>query len=390
MKTVRTHGAGIADARASETRTAEATSARSRATDTRSRVLGLNRSPVSALPRIHQLVLPTPWPVGPVQIYLVEGDPVTLIDTGVRDEASRTALESALDILGLGLEDIQRIVLTHFHADHLGQAETIRKRNPDVEVWAHELEAPYIEFFSRERDENFEGTSDLFREFGVPAELIERQRQRYTRNASDNEALPLCEPTRVDCLLRHGDRVPFKDFELRVIHTPGHTAGHIVLHEAESDLLITGDHIMGDAVPYTDNYYTQGPPDPADPLRRRPRFKGLPEYMRSIRELRRGAYEVILPAHGGIINRAERAIEDALLFYEVRIQRIERGLRTLAAMGQDVSAWEIWRALFQKADPVTEMRKRMLMVIGALDVLEESGRCETIRRDDGTLVHLRV
>ena len=107
----------------------------------------------------------------------------------------------------------------------------------------------------------------------------------------------------------------------------------------------------------------------------------------SLRGLRPLAVSTILPAHGGVLSRPERAIGDALLFYDVRIQRIERGLRTLAAMGQDVTAWEIWKALFPKADPIRDMRNRMLMVIGALDVLEDRGECTTSRREDGVLVH---
>jgi glyoxylase-like metal-dependent hydrolase (beta-lactamase superfamily II) len=181
--------------------------------------------------------------------------------------------------------------------------------------------------------------------------------------------------------------VPFKDFELRVIHSPGHTVGHILLHEDVTGTLLTGDHIMGSAVPFTENYYLPGAPDPRDPLLRRPRFSGLREYTRSVREIRRLGISTILPAHGGVIRQANRSIEDASLFYEVRVQRIERGLRNLAAMGQEVTAWEVWHALFPKADPVHELRNRMLMVIGALDLLEEKGDCITSRRGDGVLVH---
>ena len=64
-------------------------------------------------------------------------------------------------------------------------------------------------------------------------------------------------------------------FELRVIHSPGHTAGHLLLHEDVTGTLLTGDHIMGSAVPFTENYYLPGAPDPRDPLLRRPRFSGL-------------------------------------------------------------------------------------------------------------------
>ena len=181
--------------------------------DKRSGLLGLNRSVVPGLPRLHQIVLPTPWPVGPVQIYLIEGDPVTLIDTGVRSEASRVALESALDLLGLALEDVQRIVLTHSHADHLGQAQTLRDLNPDVEVWAHEAETPFIEFFSNERDDGFEAANTLFREYGVPAELIERQIGVQAKRADSSLQHPaLCEATRVERMLRDGERIRFKDF----------------------------------------------------------------------------------------------------------------------------------------------------------------------------------
>ena len=68
----------------------------------------------------------------------------------------------------------------------------------------------------------------------------------------------------MDRALRRGDRIPFKDFEFEVIHAPGHTAGHILLHHVESGVLFTGDHIMGGAVPHTENYYLDEMPDPAD------------------------------------------------------------------------------------------------------------------------------
>lgn len=345
----------------------------------------LSRAPVPGLPRLHQLLLPTPFDVGSVQVYVFAEEPVTLIDTGVRSPESRAALAAGLDELGLGLEDIERVVLTHHHQDHLGQVASIRRAGADLELWVHEAEAPMIEHYSAERDENLEDNQRLFREHGVPEDLLARQAERVTGRM--RRAASLCEPASVDRMLREGDRVPFKDFELEVLHAPGHTAGHLLLYEERSGTLLTGDHIMGDAVPYTVTYYLDAPPDPSDPLSRRPRFRGLVEYMRSLRSLRRQSFSTILPAHGGVITRPARAVEDALLFYEVRIQRLERGLRTLDAMGEHVTGWELWSALFPKADPVSEMRTRMLMVIGALDVLEQSGVCRTERRDDGVLVH---
>jgi len=343
----------------------------------------LLRSPIDSLPRVHQIVLPTPWEVGPVQIYLVEDDPLTLVDTGVRSRPSREALEAAFESLGFGLEDVRRVVLTHHHGDHLGQAQSLRDAGADLEVWAHEAEVSAIEHWAEDREEDIAETQALFREHGVPADLLERQAEQRRRWQATEPAL--CGPTRVDRSLREGDRVPFKEMELRVIHAPGHTAGHLLLHEPVSGTLVTGDHVMGNAVPFTETYFEGEAPDPGDPAGRRPRFRGLVEYMRSIRGLRGMPFRTFLPAHGGVIGRPARALEDALLFYEVRVQRIRRALERLAGAEGHTTAWDVWETLFPRADPVTQMRTRMLMVIGGLDVLEESGAAEPFRRDDGVV-----
>ena len=323
--------------------------------------------------------------MGPVQVYLIDGDPLTLVDTGVKSAESRAALEAGLEALGRSLDEVRRVLLTHYHADHLGQVESIRRVSGDLEVCAHADEISMIEGFSEERDERIGEHEALFREYGVDDDTRRAQGAWLRGRIADSPGL--CEPTRVDRVLRDGDVIAFKSFELRVHHVPGHTAGHVAYEEAASGTLLSGDHVMGNAVPSTTSYYTSDLPDPGDPHRRRPRMRGLPRYLASLRGLRPLGVRTILPAHGGVLRRPERAIGDALLFYDVRIQRIERGLRTLAAMGQDVTAWEIWKALFPKADPVRDMRNRMLMVIGALDVLEDRGECTTSRRDDGVLVH---
>jgi glyoxylase-like metal-dependent hydrolase (beta-lactamase superfamily II) len=346
---------------------------------------GVYRAPIESFPQIHQITLPTPWESGYVQVYLVEGTPLTLVDAGLMSTESRSALESSLDALGYALEEIERIVLTHYHRDHIGLVESVRRANRSLEVCAHENSVPMIEGFSAERDANIEGTTALFREYGVPADVLDRMNRRRRERMRTEPAL--AEATAVDRVLRDGDAVGFKDFALDVIHAPGHTAGHILLHHAESSVLVSGDHILGHAVPNTENYYVDGLPDPRDPLRRRPRFKGLVMYRNSLRSLRLGSFRFILPGFGGIIRGGDRAIREALLYYDVRIQRIERSLRSVAALGQSVTAYELWRALFSDEDASREMRTHLLMVIGALDVLEDAGACVTTRREDGVLYH---
>jgi glyoxylase-like metal-dependent hydrolase (beta-lactamase superfamily II) len=346
---------------------------------------GVHRSPVSSFPQVHQIVLPTPWEGRHVQVYLIEGEPLTLVDSGLKSEESRSALESSLDALGYGFDEIERIVITHYHRDHIGLVETLRRSARSLQVCAHEDSVPMIEGFSVERDANIEGTSALFREYGVPDDVLNRMNEQRRERIRTQPAL--AEPTAVSRILRGGDTIAFKDLSLEVIHAPGHTAGHILLHHSDSSVLLSGDHILGHAVPNTENYYLPGLPDPRDPLRRRPRFKGLVLYRNSLRALRRRSFRTILPGFGGVIRSGDRAIREALLYYDVRIQRIERSLRSVTAMGQLVTGYELWRALFSEEDASREMRTHLLMVIGALDVLEEAGACDTTRRDDGVLLH---
>ena len=343
------------------------------------------RSPVPSFPNIHLMTLPTPLEFGRVQVYLVEAEPLTLIDTGVDSPDCRLALESALEGLGHDLSEIERIVLTHAHSDHMGQAESLRQRSDGLEVWAHEDAAPRVEHYSRESELDLDGLASLFREFGMPGDELARVEAQW-RDALRAEP-DFCGPTAVDRRLRHADAVPFKGFDLQVIHAPGHTAGHILLLHPKSGALVSGDHIMGDAAPNTENYYLPGLPSPDDPLRRRPRFKGLLLYRNSLRQLRRSSFRTLLPARGGVVEHADRVIRETLLYYDVRIQRIERSLKSVHALGQSVTAYELCRGLFPGDDSVDQARARFLTGLGALDVLEASGACVTSRRDDGAFLH---
>lgn len=320
-----------------------------------------------------------------MQVYLIEGQPLTLIDSGVATAESAGALEVGLESLGYGLADIERVVVTHAHRDHFGFVEGLRAAGADLECWVHRDDVEFVEGYDRLLTDRIESTTTLFVEFGVPeatAALLEADRRR-------GAAADLAEgvPTRVDRALVEGDRVEWKDWGLSVLHAPGHTPGHLLLEDETLGLLFTGDQVMVQAIPYAENFYRSGSPDPRDPLRRRPRFRGLVEMRATLRRLRRMPLRTILPGYGGTVPRAERAVRDTLLYYDVRLQRIDRGLRSLAAMGQDVTAFDLSKALFPAETPGDEMRAHLLLVIGALDCLEADGLLETERRADGVFTH---
>src|SRR6059036_704075 len=84
--------------------------------------------------------LPTPFYIGPVNVYLIAEDPVTLIDTGPKTKEAVDSLRAALRAAGLTVGDIRRIVLTHAHEDHCGLARSLRDEAKDAEVLVHAWE----------------------------------------------------------------------------------------------------------------------------------------------------------------------------------------------------------------------------------------------------------
>ena len=91
--------------------------------------------------KILPLSIPTPFPVGPINIYLVREDPLTLIDTGPRTNEALEALRAQLRAAGLIISDIARVILTHTHEDHCGLARIIQEESGarvHVHQWEHQ------------------------------------------------------------------------------------------------------------------------------------------------------------------------------------------------------------------------------------------------------------
>src|SRR5258708_19292989 len=90
--------------------------------------------------RIIPISLPTPFYIGPVNVYLIAEDPVTIIDTGPKTKGAIEALRSGLRAAGFRVSDIRRIVLTHAHEDHCGLPRSLRAEAKNAEVFVHSWE----------------------------------------------------------------------------------------------------------------------------------------------------------------------------------------------------------------------------------------------------------
>src|SRR5437867_3795623 len=119
-------------------------------------------------PGVERIELPTPFAVGPVNVYLVDGEPLTLVDAGPNWDEALATLEQRLAARGRKLEDIGLLLLTHQHFDHVGLAATIKERS-GAEVAALEPLARFLAAGPRAWEAETDYQADVMALNGVPA-----------------------------------------------------------------------------------------------------------------------------------------------------------------------------------------------------------------------------
>src|SRR6267378_3460569 len=124
--------------------------------------------------KIVPISLPTPFYIGPVNVYLIAEDPITIIDTGPKTKEAVEALRAGLRQAGLAVSDIRRILLTHAHEDHCGMARALRDEAKDAEVLVHGWETGH-----RAGRLEYEEHRQLLMRAGVPLDEVEVMRRMY-------------------------------------------------------------------------------------------------------------------------------------------------------------------------------------------------------------------
>src|SRR5881227_1057701 len=134
--------------------------------------------------KIIPIPLPTPFYVGPVNVYLVAEEPVTLIDTGPKTKEASEALKEGLRKARFRVRDIRRIVLTHAHEDHCGLAKALRDEAKEARVFVHGWETGH-----RAGRFEYEEHRQLLLRAGVPSDEVEAMRKLYNNFRQYADAL---------------------------------------------------------------------------------------------------------------------------------------------------------------------------------------------------------
>lgn len=169
--------------------------------------------------------------------YIIEdarGD-LHLIDPGADLDENFAALGQQLGSIGHRIEDVATITLSHLHHDHLGLAERVRAAS-GASIALHRDEQAALDGDLAP----FWANREHFAAWGLPPAAI-------AELGSMLDARELQSRVSADVLLEHDELLAISGRELRVIHTPGHTVGHICI--ASEELLFTGDHVLPNQFP---------------------------------------------------------------------------------------------------------------------------------------------
>jgi glyoxylase-like metal-dependent hydrolase (beta-lactamase superfamily II) len=308
---------------------------------------------------LHVLTLPTPFPVGPVNAYLAEGEPLTLIDTGPKDDATRAALEAALQAHGHRLEDIQRLILTHHHVDHVGLAGEITARS-GAEVLTHPYNLPWLSDYTAERERHAPFFRAVYTDGGVPEDIVRLMDASGENMGRWSDPVPAARP------LVEGDTLWMDGANWKVFHTPGHAGGLICLWEPFTRTLQANDHFIRDI---SSNPVLEPPPTMNGPRPRR-----LVEYLKHMQRMAALEPVVALPGHGEPVTDVPGLVRQRLAFHQRRAQKI---YQTLAE--QPLTLWELTRPIFPRLRHGMDYFLGLSEILGHLDLLEEEGRARPVR-----------
>ncbi len=170
---------------------------------------------------IHQIRIEFKIPITPdksvdrfVHVFLIVGHKIHLVDSGVRD--ALPAIESYIKHIGRDVSEVENLLLTHSHPDHIGAAQPIRELS-NCHIRAHSAEVMMIE--------------DVDFQFSV------RPVPGFQKLVAGS--VP------VNHVISEGDEIKLEEnLTIRVLHTPGHSAGSVSYYLVEEDVLFTGDAIL--------------------------------------------------------------------------------------------------------------------------------------------------
>jgi glyoxylase-like metal-dependent hydrolase (beta-lactamase superfamily II) len=317
----------------------------------------------TALAGIHRLQIPTPFAVGRVNCYLIEDEPLTLVDTGPNSGRALDALGNQLAARGHSIDDLELVIVTHQHIDHLGLVEIIVEHS-GAEVAAIGVAAERLANFDADAEAEDRFAVELMLRNGIPEEVTAALRSVSRSFRGWGSRVAVTRPLDDGCEIAFGART------LQVLHRPGHSPSDTVFWDERRRILIAADHLL--------------PHISSNPLISRPldgssqRTQALVTYIESMRRTREMPAEIILPGHGEPVLDHVALIDERLVKHDRRKEKIHKLIAEQPHTGYEL-AQAIWGNV-----AVTQAFLTLSEVIGHADLLVNEGRVR--EADDGEVI----
>ena len=309
---------------------------------------------------IHRLSIPTPFAVGRVNLYLIEDDPLTLVDAGPNSGTSLDELDHQMRALGRSIPELERIVITHQHIDHIGLVRILAERS-GAEVVGLDRLAPFVENYSAEAAADDAFATEAMLRHGIPDDVTTAlQSVSLAFRAWGSRA-------KVTHVVAPGDFVEFAGRSLEVHFRPGHSPTDTVFLDASRRMLIAGDHLLA--------HISSNPL-----ISRPPGRKALIEYMESLERTREMDIAIALPGHGDPVDD-HRALIDARLRLHAR--RADKMHALIAERPR--TAYEVAQAMWGHI-AVTQAFLTLSEVLGHTDLLMRDGRVVAEEDEEGRVL----
>jgi glyoxylase-like metal-dependent hydrolase (beta-lactamase superfamily II) len=312
---------------------------------------------------IRVLRIPTPFQVGRVNCYLLEDEPLTLIDAGPNSGKALDELEHQLEALGHRIEDLELVIISHQHIDHLGLVDIVATRS-GAEVGAIDVVVPFVENFGGDAERDDRDAAELMLRHGISEEVVTALRQVTGSFRAWGSKANVTRP------FADGDVLRFRDRELEVQLRPGHSPSDTLFWDAERRILIAADHLIKHIS--------------SNPLISRPldgsaeRRQALVEDHDSLKRTRELPAEIVLAGHGEPITDHVALIDERFRLHQRRAGKLYSLIAEQPRTGHEL-AQALWGDV-----AVTQAFLTLSEVIGHVDLLVNAGHVR--ERDDGVVV----
>lgn len=300
---------------------------------------------------VFTIPVPTPFPVGPVNVHVIARDPVTLVDTGPLTDDAWDALRDGLARRGLSVPDVKRVLMTHGHQDHFGLAARI-ERARQARLFGGRLDRGQ---FRGARNGRMLLEALTRAGFGAAA--------RFGMVAMTAAVDRFAEPLASWDELAGGETLAGDGWSVIVRSVPGHTPGSLTFEVPEAGVLFTGDTVLRDITP---NAIVD-----EDPERPGEVFRSVSRYFASLDGIEAEGLQM-LTGHGRRIPdfaAHRRKLEGK---YAARVAQIERALA-----GGPKSVAALSRRIFPTVRPMDQYLAYS-EILGFLMYLEDLGRAERL------------